>query len=374
MPAPPMAEPAPKITAVLTVRNEAAFLLDWLAHHRAAGVTDFVVCSNACDDGTDAMLDRLAEMGWLAHLRNEGPYGNRGIQFTALKLADKHPLVTNAHWLLPLDIDEFVNVKTGDNTLPALLETLPDATAITLTWRLFGNAGRTRYDDIPVTERFTRCAPEVIFWPWRSVMFKTLYRNDGTYGKLGVHRPKAPNRDRLDRAHWMDGEGRTLGGPFKTRRVFSDYGQSNYGLVQLNHYPLGDMESFVLKADRGRAVHADVPLALDYWVERNFTTEEDTSIDALKPGRDALRADLMADPTLARLHAEAVAWRKARFEALMRQETFRALYARLLMAPPSHPISREAAQHLTHFALQDGQNINSERSPPPVYKRSPPDV
>ncbi|MGZ2258246.1 glycosyltransferase family 2 protein [Roseobacter sp. A03A-229] len=354
-----MAEAAPTITAVLTVRNEAAFLLEWLAHHRAAGITEFVVCSNACDDGTDAMLDHLAGIGWLAHLRNDGPYGNRGIQFTALKLADKHPLVTDADWLLPLDIDEFVNVKTGDNTLPALITALPEATAITLTWRLFGNAGQTHYADTPVTERFTSCAPEVIFWPWRAVMFKTLHRNDGTYGKLGVHRPKAPNRDRLDSAQWRDGEGRPLDGPFKTRRVFSDYGQPNYGLVQLNHYPLGDMESFVLKSDRGRAVHADVPLALDYWVERNFNTDEDTSIQALKPRRDAILAELMADPTLARLHTDAVAWRKARFDNLMQQEPFRALYARLLMAPPSRPISREAAQELTSHALRDRGNVNN---------------
>jgi hypothetical protein len=34
--------------ALLCVRNEAAFLLEWLAHHRAAGFDDFVVFSNAC--------------------------------------------------------------------------------------------------------------------------------------------------------------------------------------------------------------------------------------------------------------------------------------------------------------------------------------
>ncbi|MES2816741.1 MAG: glycosyltransferase family 2 protein, partial [Pseudomonadota bacterium] len=53
-----------KITAVLCVRNEAAFLLEWLAHHRACGVTDFLVFTNDCDDGTDAMLDRLEALGW----------------------------------------------------------------------------------------------------------------------------------------------------------------------------------------------------------------------------------------------------------------------------------------------------------------------
>ena len=79
-----------KFLAILTVRNEGAFLLDWLAHHRAVGITDVLVFSNDCQDGTDAMLDRLAEMGWLTHLRNDGPHGSGGIQFTALKRAARH--------------------------------------------------------------------------------------------------------------------------------------------------------------------------------------------------------------------------------------------------------------------------------------------
>ena len=74
--------------AVLTVRNEGAFLLEWLAHHRAVGLDRFVVFSNDCDDGTDDMLDHLEGLGWLRHVRNDGPYDQGGIQFTALKAAE----------------------------------------------------------------------------------------------------------------------------------------------------------------------------------------------------------------------------------------------------------------------------------------------
>jgi len=76
-----------KALAVLTLRNEASFLLEWLAHHRAVGFTDFLVLSNDCDDGTDRMLDRLEALGLLTHPRNDGPYDKGGIQFTGLKLA-----------------------------------------------------------------------------------------------------------------------------------------------------------------------------------------------------------------------------------------------------------------------------------------------
>ncbi|TDK42998.1 glycosyltransferase family 2 protein [Antarcticimicrobium luteum] len=336
--------------AVLTVRNEAAFLIEWLAHHRAVGFTDFLVLSNDCQDGTDLMLDRLEQMGWLTHVRNDGPYDKGGIQFTGLKHADKHKLVKRADWIMALDIDEFVNIHAGDNTLGALLAALPQATAITLTWRLFGNADTMRYSDQPVTEAFTRCAPSVMYWPWRAAMFKTLYRNDGIYRKLGVHRPRSPDKDRLHEAHWYDGEGRALDDQFKLTRIFNSYGRPNYGLAQLNHYALGSMESFVLKADRGRAVHSEHMLDLDYWVERNFNTETDTTIRRIEAHSAPLRDELHADAELDRLHQAAVAWRKARFLELMEMEPYRALFARLLMTPPSRPISRTSARTLIGFA------------------------
>jgi len=338
-----------KILAILCVRNEGAFLLDWLAHHQAAGFTDFLVFSNDCDDGTDTILDALAHRGVLTHIRNDGPYDKGGIQFTALKAAAKMQITKRADWILPLDIDEFVNIHTGDGTVPALLDALPEATAITLTWRLFGNAGIVRFADTPLPAQFTQAAPVIMHWPWRAAMFKTLYRNDGTYRKPGVHRPRDAREDRLAEARWFDGEGRELDDQFKTRRLFSPYGRPNYALAQLNHYPLGAMESYVLKADRGRAVHSSDILGLDYWVERNWQAEYDTSIARYAERTAALRAAL-ATPQIAALHAAAVGWRHQRFDTLMQQEPFRALFGRLLMTPPSRPVPLRAAQFMTQYA------------------------
>ena len=335
-------------TAVLTVRNEAAFLIEWIAHHKGVGFADILVLSNDCDDGTDAMLARLAELGEVHHLPNPGPHEG-GVQFTALKLADAHPAVQGADWLMALDIDEFVNIHTGDRTLAALVAALPEADAITLTWRVFGNCGVRDYDDAPVTETFTRAAPEVMVWPWRAFLFKTLYRNAGAYRKLGVHRPRSPDPDRVAAARWFDGHGRALDARVRTRGVFSPFDRPNYGLAQLNHYPLGAMESYILKRDRGRAVHGAHDLGLDYWTERNWCQVEDRSIAAAAPLREAHLVRLRADPVLARLHREAVAWRKRRFEALMEDEPNRALFGRLLLAPPARVLTPDDAKRLHAF-------------------------
>jgi hypothetical protein len=59
---------------------------------------------------------------------------------------------------------------------------------------------------------------------------------------------------------------------------------------------------------------------------------------------------LRADPVLARLHAEAVAWRRRRFAELMREEPFRALFGRLQMTPPTRPLAPAAAARLIGWA------------------------
>ena len=316
---------------ILTVKNEAAFLLEWLAHHLTCGFGHVLAFSNDCTDGTDLMLDRLQVMGHVTHVRNAGPH-DEGPQWAALKAADRHPALKAADWLLFSDIDEFVNIHAGDHTLPALLSKIPEADAVALTWRLFGNAGVVAWQDRPVTQTFTRAAPATLDWPWRAQMFKTLFANNGAYGKLGVHRPRNPDPARTPL--WVDGSGRPMPPP---TRLFSDYRQDNYQLVQLNHYALGSVESYLVKADRGRANREAQAFDMGYWVERNLCEVTDTTIAALDS--TALRAELLSDPVLGPLHHQAVLWRRTRFAALMADEPWRALFGRLLMTRPSRALT-----------------------------------
>jgi hypothetical protein len=338
-----------RFLAILTVRNEAGFLLEWLAHHRACGFTDFLVFSNDCTDGTDAMLDRLQAMGQLTHVRNDGPH-SEGPQWAALKAADKHPLMAAADWVLFFDIDEFVNIHIGDHTLPALLAALPDATAIPLTWRLFGNAGVIGYDDKPVTETFTQAAPAELHWPWRAALFKTLFRNDGSYKKLGVHRPRSPQN--IDGQRWFDGSGRELPPEFHRTKIFSPFGRDNYGLVQLNHYALGAMESYLVKCDRGRANRDASRFDMGYWVERNFCEVEDRSISALAPRRASILAAFNADSIVLNLHQKAVQWRKERFANLMQDEAWRGLFGRLMLSRPARCLTEAEARLIWQHGLR----------------------
>ena len=334
-----------RILAVLTVRNEGAFLLEWLAHHRVVGFTDFLVFSNDCDDGTDTMLDRLAAMSHLTHIRNPGPH-TKGPQWDALKTANSHPLLAAADWAMVLDIDEFVNIHIGAHRITDLLAALPNATAIPLTWRMFGNAGFIPFTDTPIRHSFTRAAPAVLHWPWRASLFKTLFRVDGTYTKLGVHRPRNADAARLESQRWFDVSGRELPKQFHTSGVISPLGTDNFQLAQLNHYALGSMQSYLVKCDRGRANRDTSAFDLGYWVDRNFSDVEDASVLKLDRETQPLIDQMKSDPTLAALHQNAVLWRHTRFAALMADEPWRALFGRLLLTPPSRALSAVQARSI----------------------------
>lgn len=335
-----------KITAVLTLRNEAAFLLEWLAHHRAIGITDFLVFSNDCQDGTDQMLDRLQAMGWLTHVPNPGLH-TEGPQWAALKAADRHPLVRKADWLITFDIDEFINIKLGQGKITDLIAQSPQTQAFVLTWRMFGNGGHVDWHDALVTQTFTHSAPAILHWPWRAQLIKTLYRNDGTFQKLGVHRPRKPDPAKLAQADWRDGAGRPLGPDFRAKRLFTDLGQDTGSWAQLNHYALGTMEGYLLKAARGRANREGTGgFDLGYWAERNFSAVEDLTIQRLAPMSRPILTELHQDPILKGLHQSAVQWRHHQIAQLLQDPKWQTLFGQLLLSPPSRILSDPLARRI----------------------------
>jgi hypothetical protein len=122
-----------------------------------------------------------------------------------------------------------------------------------LTWRLFGNAGVARFEDRPVTETFTRAAPTAALAVARNAVQDASSQRRQLW-PLGVHRPRNPDRDRLEAQRWYDGSGRRLPEMFHRERLFSNPGSAPFDLVQMNHYALGSAESFILKCDRGQFI------------------------------------------------------------------------------------------------------------------------
>ena len=116
---------------VACMRNEALFVVEWVAHHLAIGFDRIVVYTNDCDDGTDTILAAMAAgNAGVEHYSNPGPYEAGSIQKQALYLAFQLPQVCQAMWVLHIDADEYVNVSIGKRKIDDLRALFPQADAI----------------------------------------------------------------------------------------------------------------------------------------------------------------------------------------------------------------------------------------------------
>ena len=311
------------------MKNEGPYILEWIAYHRAIGVDNFLIYSNGCEDGTAEILNRLQAMGLVQHRDNDDWKGNSPQQ-AALNRSLKEPLVRDARWLIHIDIDEFMNIRTGNGTLDDLFAAVPDATNIAMTWRLFGHGGVDRFQDAPVIEQFTRCAPAWCPKPHTVWGFKTMFANIGAYAKISCHRPNKLAEGKRDAVRWVNGSGQAMADSLKDKGWRSGTGDIGYDLIQLNHYALRSAESFLIKRQRGRALHVDRSIGLNYWIRMDWCDATDLTIQRNLPRLRAGIARLMQDAELARLHRASVDWHRGKLAELHGTPEFEDLYHQAL--------------------------------------------
>ncbi|MEM7631038.1 MAG: glycosyltransferase family 2 protein [Pseudomonadota bacterium] len=352
LPAPghiPPRRPMERVTVVTAMKNEGPFILDWVAYNRAIGVSDILVYTNDCADGSDHLLSCLAEAGVT---QRDNPYRTSGQvpQHAAFRAAEAEPVVQNADWLMTLDVDEYLNIHTGDGSLRALMGVLPEAHVISVPWRMFGNAHRHRFEDVPVTEHFVRCAPEFAPRPLQAWAFKTLYRNEGVFRRLGVHRPKGLDKAYRDSLVWADATGEPIPPSSWDTAWRMTKAQWGYTHATLNHYAVRSAESFLVKRQRGKVNRTKRDQGLAYWFRMNLNAVEDRTVHRIAPRVRAEKDRLLALPGVADAHRQAVAWHRAQIATLLQDPEYATLY-RAITSPRQENLSRIA----TNF----GSNVHA---------------
>lgn len=315
---------------VTTMKNEGPFLLEWIAYHRAIGVTDFLVYTNDCTDGTDTFLQLLQAKGICEHRANPWKAGDvTNPQYSALQASESEPIMQSIDWLICMDCDEFINIKLGDGTLRTLYAAMGDANMISITWRLFGDSGVVQYEDKPIIAQFDRCAPEIIRKPHQAWGFKTLFRNNEIFRKLGVHRPKGLQPEHWDQIKWLNGSGRPMPQSVLRNGWRSTLATYGYEWVQLNHYAVRSVESFLVKRDRGRVNHVDRDQGRNYWFRMSHNQDHDTSIQTRLPLFQAEMDRLLADAEIRAAQDYSIGKHREKIAHLMTQVAQQAFYAEL---------------------------------------------
>ncbi len=318
---------------ISSMKNEASFILEWVAYHRVIGFTDFLIYTNDCEDSTVEMLERLEALGLVTHKANH--VLKRGPQKSALKDAKSHELVENADWIFVSDIDEFLVVKVGDGSVQALIDHVPDdADVIPVTWRLFGHNDIVAYEDDPIIAQFTDAERSLEDGGFPDRFVKSLFRNQNKVERIGTHGPIVD-----DGFVWRQPDGRRLGEGDNLTRPARDFA---YDVAQINHYAVGSVDMYLVKKDRGRVNHWRQDMGLDYWQRLCRGGETDTVIQARLAETQAEMKRLLDDDILRDLHAAGVAWRQARIAELRQQPAFETMRKQIVTLSEARDHHRRA--------------------------------
>lgn len=234
-----------QVALASAMRNEGPFLIEWIAYHQVIGMGPIFIATNDCTDGSDQLLDRLAQAGEITHFDNPTHPG-QAPQDGAMQQVFKALEDSEVEWLSHIDSDEFIHIKHGDGTISELMRLCAEADVIGLPWRMFGDNGHTQRT-LPILPNFTACegAPNP-----KTAKFKSIFRHR-LFEHAEDHRPVRPKRDRL---RVVNAAGQPLKDNFHNDRKWRKYMPLDRAIVPeacINHYAIRAREDFLMKNDRG---------------------------------------------------------------------------------------------------------------------------
>jgi glycosyltransferase involved in cell wall biosynthesis len=232
------------------VKDEIRSIVEWLAHYKALGFTDFLIYDNESTDGTTEILRVLEEAGELVHLDWPHAVGLRP-QRLAYEHARRH---SDVDWLAYFDVDEFLNLRQDPDIGHFMARFDPDVSAIAINWVVFGSGGQETYRPVPVVERFTDALPGD---DRLSHTVKSIARRQSIVGS-GIHLVDP------DQGRYVNPSGRDV--RFQKRQ---GVWRPDVRVAALHHYSIKSREEYVQKRARGGAntqAHDDRRAKLD----RNF--------------------------------------------------------------------------------------------------------
>lgn len=319
-----------RITSITPMKNEGPFILEWVAYHRLIGVNDIMVFSNDCEDGSDLLLDRLDDLGYIRHYQNPTAFLDTAQHhLTAIRYANTFTRLSRSDYILSLDADEFLCVNAGKGHVFDLLDAVGDETeVISLNQLNFGCNGMRHYEDGGLQmDRFTSCHRLDGDWNGKGRRgVKSLVKQGANYRRLSNHSPKPRPRGRV--MNWVNASGQGLPDEMRRQVVkFLPLDLVSYEHAQINHYPVRDLDTFMVKAARGDANHPTCGKDVRYFDRYNACEVENTAILRHREAMLEIMEAFMHDPDIRDLHRATVRYHKDRIDALRAHPDFARLRA-----------------------------------------------
>lgn len=258
------------------MRNEGAFLLEWVCWYRALGFR-ILIGINDCTDRSGRLLNALKSAGWIDFFRHVPPQGVPPKRSAHKALRRRHE-VELADWLFICDVDEFLVLHNNCTSIQKFVDVIGRMNlGVAFHWKTFGNSENHVWRDGFVHMTFTKCGPSQSM---PNASFKTMIHNPRRFGKFSEHSP----RD-------FDGDWGALpnnivdccGVPieeflFETHPVKETaIDRISHGMAQLNHYVIKSDESFNLKRGTLSASAFRDRYTQTFYERRNINTSCDIS-------------------------------------------------------------------------------------------------
>jgi hypothetical protein len=228
---PLLSSPGLRLGIVVIVRDEAPYLEEWLAYHRALGVDHVFLYDNGSRDALHEVVEGWVNHGLLTLLHWPLPGGQLDAYAHAVRFFGP-----SVDWLAFIDVDEFI-VPLVDDDIPTLLARWPNAADVRIPRVDFGFSGHRSPPDGLTVEAYTGVADVFGRDPSKPPRVKTVLR-PGSVTAVGIHTATIADVPR-------HAEGRPV--PHDT------VGAACHPYVQLNHYYTRSFEEFEAKRFRGSA-------------------------------------------------------------------------------------------------------------------------
>ncbi|MCG7493652.1 glycosyltransferase family 2 protein [Thalassobius sp. Cn5-15] len=312
--------PLPETIALTScMRNEGLFVLEWIAYHQTLGFDGVVIVTNDCTDGSDTLLDLLADHGVVTHIRQTLSEGDIP-QDQGMDLALAHLREIKTTWCLHIDSDEFLLIEAGEGHLTDLMQNVSDADCVPIIWRNFGDSGLTDWTaGDSVLNAFTQA--EAASEPGQSKS-KCLFRV-ASFNAATDHNPLDPTVTNPS-VKSADGAAMANAPLFKRAKVsrFRPYGlPCKAKTARINHYAVKSQDLFLMKNDRGdgqgKRTDDKYHLGSRWHAQANRNDVTDRAILRHWPATTARLADLRALPGVAAAEQHCQNWFTKRRAAIL---------------------------------------------------------
>jgi len=302
-----------------SVKNEAVYLLEWIAHHKAIGFDEIFIAANNCNDGTQALLSALHRAGFVKFARNKVAPDKVPQHEGYARLRKKFD-VDACDWLMTLDVDEFLYVQHEDGDVSALTGAAGvEVDIIALNSLTYGTAQAPKEFDF-VTRRFVYRLPEL---STTNRAIKSITRNPSRFRGAHNHHMVKPKPAVSLTVMRADGTTFEIEQNVPLWRVLRSTPKEKiaHGLAHYNHYSIKSRIEYSLRQKRGRGAVAQSSDAKkrhskQYFERRVGADIVDTRIEKYSAATQSFMDTMLANEDIRKIHEKVVARFLNKVEAL----------------------------------------------------------